>query len=132
MMNKEYLTTFQAAKLLSVTPDAVLKWIKSGKLLAYRTPGGHYRIKQSNITKLLEEGVTSSTSDSPGTFEYCWEFNALKKNCQIECEQCMVYKARAKYCYKMSEFPAEFGSLQLFCESSCDECEYYKSIEINN
>jgi hypothetical protein len=29
-MAKEYLTTFEAAKLKSVSPDAVLKWIKSG------------------------------------------------------------------------------------------------------
>ena len=130
-MNKEYLTTFEAAKLLSVTPDAVLKWIKSGKLLAYRTPGGHYRIKRSNIEKLLQEGITSSASDFPDKFKYCWEFNALQKNCEIKCEQCMVYKARAKYCFKMSKLPTEFGSKQLFCESSCDECEYYKTIEIN-
>jgi excisionase family DNA binding protein len=48
-MNKGYLTTFEAAKLISVTPDSILKWIKSGKLAAFRTPGGHYRINIDNI-----------------------------------------------------------------------------------
>lgn len=134
-MNKGYLTTFQAAKLMSVTPDSVLKWIKAGKLKAYRTPGGHYRIKQSRIEELLREDGISSPSDSEQhrqAFQYCWEFNAQQDNCTFRCEQCMVYRARAKHCYKMSESPTEFGSLRLFCKSSCDECEYYKFIEITN
>ena len=37
--DKNYLTTTQAAKLLSVSPDTVLKWVKAGKLQARRTLG---------------------------------------------------------------------------------------------
>ena len=54
-MKKGYLTTFQAADILSVTPDSILKWIKSGKLKARRTPGGHYRIPRENVVLLLKE-----------------------------------------------------------------------------
>ena len=48
--NKDYLTTSQAAKILSVSPDAVLKWARAGKIEAYRTPGGHFRIPKSALS----------------------------------------------------------------------------------
>lgn len=40
-----YLTTGQVAKACQVSLVAVKKWIKDGKLKAFRTPGGHYRIE---------------------------------------------------------------------------------------
>ena len=40
------LTTGQAAKLCSVTPDTILKWLKRGRLNGVRTAGGHYRIER--------------------------------------------------------------------------------------
>ena len=50
-MKIAYLSTGKAAKALSVTPDTVLKWIKSGKLDARRTAGGHYRIHPGEIER---------------------------------------------------------------------------------
>lgn len=38
------MTTGQAARVLSVCPNTVKRWIVSGALQAYTTPGGHYRI----------------------------------------------------------------------------------------
>ncbi len=58
-MKKGYLTTFQAADILAVTPDSILKWIKSGKLKARRTPGGHYSISRQKIELLLKESEKS-------------------------------------------------------------------------
>ena len=134
-MDKGYLTTFQAAELMSVTPDAVLKWIKSGKLNAYRTPGGHYRIARKDVEFLLIKNERTSNSQSINNQKltpYCWEFNGLK-NCDADnCEECLVYRARALNCYEMSEFPEEFGILKHFCKSSCDDCEYYKFIKTQN
>ena len=52
---ENFLTTGQAAKKLSVTPDTVLKWIKSGKLDAMKTPGGHNRILEGTVNKLVSE-----------------------------------------------------------------------------
>lgn len=128
-MAKKYLTTFEAADLMSVTPDSILKWIKSGKLPALRTPGGHHRIVRSDAEALLKESISSDSSipdQNKKNFQYCWEFN-LQKNDSIEgCEQCVVYRAHAKRCFELSNFPMEYGSLKLFCKSSCDECEYYK------
>jgi excisionase family DNA binding protein len=39
------LTTGDVARLCRVSQVAVWKWIKKGKLKAYRFPGGHYRVE---------------------------------------------------------------------------------------
>jgi excisionase family DNA binding protein len=38
-----------------VTNDGVLKWIKSGKLRAFSTPGGHYRVSAEDFRSFLEK-----------------------------------------------------------------------------
>jgi excisionase family DNA binding protein len=132
-MTKEYLTTFEAAKILSVTPDAVLKWIKSGILEARRTPGGHHRIAKKNIYTLLEKSQKTDPSiEKQRTFPYCWEYNEHHKNCPNDCEDCLVYKISAKGCYKIFHFPDDYGHLKLNCETSCEECNYYKYIHSAN
>lgn len=46
-------TTGEVAALCHVTINAVKKWIASGKLNAYRTPGGHWRIDKSNFEEFI-------------------------------------------------------------------------------
>src|ERR1700752_3947286 len=41
---KRYLTTGRVGEMLEVSPAAIKKWIQQGKLAAFRTPGGHFRI----------------------------------------------------------------------------------------
>ena len=41
---KRYLTTGKVGEMLEVSPAAIKKWIQQGKLAAFRTPGGHFRI----------------------------------------------------------------------------------------
>jgi len=53
--NERPLTTGEVARHLYVSNGAVLKWIKSGKLKAYRTPGGHYRIKRRDFAAFLDK-----------------------------------------------------------------------------
>jgi excisionase family DNA binding protein len=43
------LKTRNIAELYRVSINTVLNWIYSGKLKAYRTPGGHYRISQQDL-----------------------------------------------------------------------------------
>jgi excisionase family DNA binding protein len=73
-MAKDLYSTFQAAKILGVTPDTVLKWIKRGKIAASRTLGGHYRIPKEKIDELLSEReIHSSTTGTPSSckaFQY--------------------------------------------------------------
>jgi excisionase family DNA binding protein len=48
-------TTGEAADFCSVTINAVKKWIASGKLKAFRTPGGHYRINRDDFLVFLDK-----------------------------------------------------------------------------
>lgn len=122
----EYLTTGQAATLCSVTPDAVLKWIKAGKLRAHRTPGGHFRISRSEFNSLLlpkEEAHPEIKVDNPVI--YCWEYYSRKGEIGESCLNCIVYNTRALRCFEMALLPTETGHAMKFCTSTCDECEYY-------
>jgi excisionase family DNA binding protein len=42
------------ARYCHVTVPGVLKWIKSEKLKAYCTPGGHYRVERQDFRQFLE------------------------------------------------------------------------------
>ena len=127
---KDLYSTFQAAKVLGVSPDTVLKWIKAGKIPASRTLGGHYRIRRDTIGELLSEREspypTVEPTAPPKTFKYCWEFNSKGDKLENDCRNCLVYKTRAKLCYEMSSVPKELGHLKLFCDSECEDCGYYK------
>jgi len=54
-MNREPLTTGEIAQYCHVTYRAVLKWIKEGKLKAYRTPGKHSRVDISDFIDFLSK-----------------------------------------------------------------------------
>ena len=125
---KEFLTTGQAADLWSVTPDAVLKWIKAGKIPAKRTPGGHYRIRHSDIiSHSLQEQVRKQSQDSNKQFQYCWEYNSKTHEINESCLQCIVFQARAHRCYEMRHLPT--GHSKGFCTISCEECDYYTMVQ---
>jgi two-component system response regulator VicR len=51
---KPPLTTGQIAQFCHVTHRAVLKWVESGKLKAYRTPGKHSRVSVEDFIHFLE------------------------------------------------------------------------------
>ena len=58
MSNEEgrrFFTTSEVARYCAVTNDGVLKWIKSGKLRAFSTPGGHYRVSAEDFRSFLEK-----------------------------------------------------------------------------
>ncbi len=48
-------TTGEVAEFCDVTINAVKKWIAAGKLPAFRTPGGHYRIERSDFKAFVEK-----------------------------------------------------------------------------
>ena len=52
---KRPYTTGEVADFCSVTINAVKKWIVSGKLKAFRTPGGHYRINRDDFLVFLDK-----------------------------------------------------------------------------
>lgn len=52
---RRFFTTSEVAHYCAVTNDGVLKWIKSGKLRAFSTPGGHYRVAMDDFRAFLEK-----------------------------------------------------------------------------
>lgn len=55
MSNQKAYTTFEAAKICHVTHHSIKNWIKQGLIKASRTPGGHYRILESDLDSFREE-----------------------------------------------------------------------------
>jgi excisionase family DNA binding protein len=48
-------TTYQIGKFCQVNIRTVIRWIETGKLKAYSTPGGHRRVKWSDLINFLTE-----------------------------------------------------------------------------
>ncbi|MBI5574310.1 MAG: response regulator [Elusimicrobia bacterium] len=49
------LTTYQISQMVNADISTVIDWIDSGKLKAYKTPGGHRRIKWNDLIKFLKK-----------------------------------------------------------------------------
>ena len=49
------LTVFQASKLCNVTPKTIINWIDAGHIEAYRTVGGHRRIKRLDMEVFMRK-----------------------------------------------------------------------------
>ncbi|OGL42421.1 MAG: hypothetical protein A2161_21075, partial [Candidatus Schekmanbacteria bacterium RBG_13_48_7] len=127
--NIKYLSTGQTAKLLSVTPDTILKWIKSGRITAVRTVGGHYRVAEEVVAHFLtgqNPSIKIKNSDEESEpFRYCWDYFSKDSQANKECRSCVVYLSHAIKCYELSKIPGEYGYQGTFCETSCDECSFY-------
>jgi excisionase family DNA binding protein len=130
-MAKDYFTTTEAAKILAVSADTVLKWVKAKKIASYRTPGGHHRIPKEEVARLLPDSAQESPAESPriengAPFRYCWDFYGEDGTVKKECVDCVVYKTRSFRCYEMREVPGEFNHPRLHCEMECKECDYFR------
>src|SRR5713101_3354211 len=61
---KRYLTTGKVGEMLEVSPAAIKKWIQQGKLAAFRTPGGHFRILADEFERFQKtHGFGTDTGD---------------------------------------------------------------------
>lgn len=56
-MKEEFLTVREATELLKVNPMTIYRYIKAGKLPAYKI-GKDYRIKKEDFEKFLEQRKT--------------------------------------------------------------------------
>ena len=52
--NTRVLTTGDVARYCGASRMGVLRWIRQGKLKAYTTPGGHYRVRIADCRGFLE------------------------------------------------------------------------------
>ena len=53
-MPEAQYSSFQIAKLLHVSRQAVNQWIDKGYMTSYRTPGGHRRVMYGELVRFLE------------------------------------------------------------------------------
>jgi excisionase family DNA binding protein len=60
-----YLTTGQVARACQVSVVAVKKWIRGGKLRAFRTPGGHFRIAADEFERFRAAHRFPPEGDEP-------------------------------------------------------------------
>jgi excisionase family DNA binding protein len=51
----EILTVSQASKYCKVSSKTIINWIEAGHLKAYKTVGGHRRIKKDDLDQFLKE-----------------------------------------------------------------------------
>lgn len=61
-MRDKFLKTHDAAQQIGVSYPTLKQWIYSRKIQAMRTPGGHYRIPESEISRLTGTGTQGATS----------------------------------------------------------------------
>ena len=123
-----YLTPGQAANILSVTPDTVLKWIRTGILPARRTAGGHHRIDQTDLEQI--NASASPTEEQPAKrrpFKYCWEHHGKGKLLD-RCKECSAFQMRAHRCYEVARLAPDSGPPKMFCKVSCEDCEYFQIV----
>ena len=127
------LTTGQAAKLCSVTPDTILKWIKKGRLHGVRTAGGHYRINRHDLEPLMispqqPDGFSRQSPECDPKRLRCWEYFGEGGTVRDDCRDCVVYRVRATRCFLMAGMDWDIGHARRFCQNSCDDCVYYRRV----
>ncbi len=126
VVGKEILTTGEAARLCSVTPNTILRWVRDGRLSAVRTSGGHHRIARTELANYIgsdrERNLDQRTEKA---YQYCWEFHSDSGTVQEGCFRCIVYRSRSGRCYELAKIHAKVGHSRLHCTKTCENCEYY-------
>ncbi|MBW2064109.1 MAG: response regulator [Deltaproteobacteria bacterium] len=51
----DIFTVFQASKYCNVSPKTIINWIEAGHIPAYRTVGGHRRIKKPDLEDFMRK-----------------------------------------------------------------------------
>lgn len=119
--------------LCSVNADTVLKWVKKGSIKARQTAGGHYRIERGELDRFLtspESGMSVKWQGAAANVrnQRCWEFLAGGSEVQPECRECLVYKVRASWCFRLGSLSCPAGQVKHLCRTPCSECLYYRHV----
>ncbi|HTQ57088.1 MAG TPA: excisionase family DNA-binding protein [Bryobacteraceae bacterium] len=130
-MSAPSLTTGKAAQLCSVKPDTVLKWIKNGRLPAHRTAGGHYRVEERDLAPLLSpdrgrDKVWEERAALCARPMRCWEY--MNHGPGDECRDCVVFKVRAAWCFRVANLIRAEAPQKRFCTGSCQDCPYCRRV----
>ncbi len=61
----DWLTLGQAAKYLGVAQSTIRKWTDSGRVPAFKTPGGHRRYRRRDLDSFIEHSGQTVESEGP-------------------------------------------------------------------
>jgi excisionase family DNA binding protein len=59
------LTPAEVASLFRVDNKTVTRWANSGRLKGVRTPGGHWRFRESDVRELMQFGGSGGEVPEP-------------------------------------------------------------------
>ena len=62
---EDILTVFKASKQCNVSPKTIINWIESGHITAYKTVGGHRRIKKADLVAFMTKQGIPISEDAP-------------------------------------------------------------------
>ena len=63
---EDILTVFKASQVCKVSPKTIINWIESGHIPAYKTVGGHRRIKQTDLIAFMnKQGIPVPEGGEP-------------------------------------------------------------------
>ena len=65
MSEEELLTVSEAAARAKCSPETVRQWIKDGKLPNRKTPGGHFRVRVSELDAAIPENGVEPAGIAP-------------------------------------------------------------------
>jgi excisionase family DNA binding protein len=55
MQQRTFFTTFEISQICGVNPTTVQNWVKGKKLRAFKTPGGHRRVRREDLISFLKK-----------------------------------------------------------------------------
>ena len=125
-LEKDYLSTTELAKLCGVSRFTIINWTNQGKINAFRTVGGKYRIPVAEAISFLESLHCQTShkgrdSLAPDALGHCWEY-PQKTNCDNKCGDCLIHKREIDYCFIVVR---QFGKGVIRCQGDCLNCDYF-------
>ena len=100
--SNNFLTPNQAAHFLNVSLSTLKKFIYSGRIKTLKTPGGHHRIRKSDLFKMINGDLASGPGPS--------SFFKGKKLLEISQWFVNLMEKRQRFCRGHAAAVAEIGS----------------------
>lgn len=125
-LEKDYLSTTELAKLCGVSRFTIINWANKGKINAFKTVGGKYRIPVTEAISFLESlhwqtSHKNKNDLAPNTLGHCWEY-PRRTNCDNRCKDCLMHGREVDYCFIVVR---QFGKGVIRCQGDCLNCEYF-------
>jgi excisionase family DNA binding protein len=64
---EDTLTVYKASQLCKVSSKSIINWIEAGHIKAYKTVGGHRRIKRDDLEEFMKRQGIPVPNGNPGT-----------------------------------------------------------------